>query len=213
MPVEVHLTAPPRVQVARDLLRDVFFTERSTCGQSVPWGTRNAFGGGKQIFFRPDGEIPTDPAISKANFERHVSAVQRQVTHGTHGDKPPHTIPPKLRKSAVIKNLLTTLGHLKPAIEKEKQIGCLGHIHPVVTRDMIDAGSMVIALEAANRAANPKTRRDPNELVNGRMLWTSQDDETGRASEIVTIEHLGGLALMPPYEGIGPHQPKNILHS
>ena len=34
MPVEVPLTAPPRVRVDRDLLRDVFFTEICTCGQS-----------------------------------------------------------------------------------------------------------------------------------------------------------------------------------
>ena len=32
MPVEVPLTAPPRVQVARDLLRDVFFTEKAPAG-------------------------------------------------------------------------------------------------------------------------------------------------------------------------------------
>ena len=49
----------------------------------------------------PDGEMPTDPVISKANFERHLSAVQWQVRYGTHGDKPPHTVPPKLRESAV----------------------------------------------------------------------------------------------------------------
>ena len=49
---------------------------------------------------------------------------------------------------------------LKPSIETEKQLGCLYRTHPVVTRDMTAAGSMVIALEAARRAANPKSRRD-----------------------------------------------------
>ena len=60
----------------------------------------------------PDGEMPTDPVISKANFERHLSAVQWQVTNGTHSDKPPHTNPPKAQERG-IKHLRTTLGQLK----------------------------------------------------------------------------------------------------
>ena len=128
------------------------------------------------------------------------------------GGEPSYTNPSKLRKNTVVTNLRNTLAQLKPSIEKDKQVGSLYRIHPVVTRDTSAVGSVVIALEAARRAANPKSRRDPNEYVNGRLLWTSQEDETGRASEIATMGHLGGLALMPPYvERIGARQPKNIF--
>ena len=51
----------------------------------------------------------------------------------------------------MVTDLWNTLGQLEPSIEKDKQMGYLYRINPIVMRDMSTAGSVVIALEAVWR--------------------------------------------------------------
>ena len=48
-------------------------------------------------------------------------------------------------------------------------------------------------------------------MVSGRFLWLSQDDKMRRATEVAAQEHLGGMFLLTPYNGIGPHKPCNVV--
>ena len=164
------------------------------------------------LFKGSDGRTPVMGASAWCNL---LCSLQWDLTYGLNLDgEACQGEPPKIRACGDIANATKCVAGHVGTRARDNESGCLNRMIPVASRETVLAGSMLLAVTAARRVKGSDDgtrRRKHHDMVSGRLLWLSQDDSLGRATEVASSSHLGGLTKMPKYPALGPHEPVNLV--
>lgn len=150
--------------------------------------------------------------MGKSAWDKLLSALQHELAHGLNLQGQRVTgIPQMLRKVGAIKNATKVVQGSVGTQTHKNETACLGRMIPVANREYIVAGSVCLAHNAATRYHDRGERKRYHDMVSGRLLFLSQDDEMGRGTEVAQSQHLGGLTRMPSYHHLGPNAPQNLV--
>ena len=187
---------------------------RAWCAEQAvePTKVQNAVNYAIVTLFKDGTKDGTVPKLTYASWDRMLNALQHDLTHGLNlAGESREGQPPSLRSFGDIKKATRAVAGHVGARALDTEAGCLNRMIPVAEREDVLGGSMVLAFAAAKRATETSCRKKYHDMVSGRLLWLAQDDCCGRATELASSSHLGGLVKMPKYPALGPHTPLNLV--